>query len=205
MAQKHQDNFYDAWLYHLFVDPSLRKIRRLVRREVKPGSSLIDIGCGTGELVLSLADWCKELVGVETSQRMWSYAHQRALDQGLTNVRIILADGTRLEGFLADSFDYATACMVLHEMNARQRLPVLGEMKRLARTLILVDYRLPLPVNLAALICRSIERLAGRHHYHNYCSYLEGGGLISLVETLGLTVQREVPFYNRCLQLLRSE
>ena len=177
MAQKHQDNFYDGWLYHLFVDPSLRKIRRLVRGEVKPGSSLIDIGCGTGELVLSLADWCKELVGVETSERMWSYAHQRALDQGLTNVRIILADGTRLEGFLADSFDYATACMVLHEMNARQRLPVLAEMKR----------------------------LAGYRHYRNYRSYMEGGGLISLAETIGLTVQREVPFYSRCLHLLRSE
>ena len=205
MAQKHQDSFYDGWLYHLFVDPSLRKARRLVRRQVKPGSSLIDIGCGTGELVLSLADWCEELVGVETSQRMWSYAQQRALDQGLTNVRIILADGTRLEEFPSGSFDYATACMVLHEMNARQRLPVLKEMKRLARTLILVDYRLPLPVNLAALICRSIERLAGRHHYHNYRSYLEGGGLISLVETLGLKVHQEVPFYNRCLHLLRSE
>ena len=205
MTQERQDNFYDGWLYHLFVDPSLRKARRLVRKQVKPGSSLIDIGCGTGELVLSLADWCKELMGVETSQRMWSYAQQRALDEGFNNVRIILADGTRLKDFPTGSFDYATACMVFHEMDARQRLPVLKEMKRLARTLILVDYRLPLPVNLAAFICRSIERLAGRHHYRNYLSYLEGGGLISLVATLGLTVQLEVPFYNRCLHLLRSE
>ena len=63
MAQKHQDNFYDGWLYHLFVDPVLRRVRRLVRDQVTAGSSLIDIGCGTGELLFSLADRCSELVG----------------------------------------------------------------------------------------------------------------------------------------------
>jgi demethylmenaquinone methyltransferase/2-methoxy-6-polyprenyl-1,4-benzoquinol methylase len=205
MTQTRQEHFYDGWLYHVCVDPALRKARKLLRRQIKPQSSLIDIGCGTGELVISLSDSCSELVGVETSQRMWSYAQQRALDEGLTNVRIIFAHGTRLADFPDGYFDYATACMVFHEMDARQRLPVLKEMKRLAGTLILVDYRLPMPVNLAAFMCRSIERLAGRHHYRNYRSFLEGGGLIPLVETLELTVQQEVPFYNRCLHLLRSE
>ena len=205
MTEKNLNNFYDGWLYHLFIDPFLRKVRRLVRRQLKPGSSLIDIGCGTGELVFSLADWCKELVGVEISQKMWSYAQKRSLDLPLTNVRIILGDGTKLNDFPSGSFDYATACMVLHEMDARQRLPVLKEMKRLARNLILVDYRLPLPGNFAALVCQSIERLAGNRHHRNYRSYLEGGGLIPLAETIGLTVQQEVPLYDHCLHLLRSE
>jgi 2-polyprenyl-3-methyl-5-hydroxy-6-metoxy-1,4-benzoquinol methylase len=73
MAQKLQDSFYDGWLYHLFVDPVLRRVHRLVRSQVKSGSTLIDIGCGTGELLFSLADVGSELVGVETSKRMWSF------------------------------------------------------------------------------------------------------------------------------------
>jgi len=204
MTQKKQENFYDGWLYHLFVDPVLRKARKLVRRQVKPGSSLIDIGCGTGELVLFLSDLCTELVGVEASHRMWTYAHERVRDSGPTNVHFIFASGEKLEGFPDGSFDYATACMVLHEMEAEQRLPVLKEMQRLARTLILVDYRVPPPINFVAVTCRFIERLAGSHHYRNYLSFGESGGLLPFLKTLRLPVNREVPFFNRCLHLVEA-
>ena len=204
MSQKRSENFYDGWLYHILVDPALRKTRRLVRRQIQPGSSLIDIGCGTGELVLFLTDACTELVGVEASHGMWAYAHQRGRDLGLTNVQFIFASGEKLAAFPSGYFDYATACMVLHEMEATQRLPVLREMQRLARTLILVDYRLPPPVNFVAIFCRLIERLAGGHHYRNYLSFTESGGLLPLLETLSLPVNREVLFFNRCLHLLEA-
>jgi len=202
MSQKRQENFYDGWLYHLFVDPVLRKARKLVRRQVKPGSSLIDIGCGTGELVLFLSDLCSELVGVEASHGMWTYAHERVRDLGLTNVHFIFASGEELKAFSDSSFDYATACMVFHEMEAGLRLPVLKEMQRLARTLILVDYCVPPPVNLVAFFCQFIERLAGGHHYHNYLSFTKSGGLLPFLNTLRLPVNRKVLFFNRCLHLV---
>ena len=204
MSQKRQENFYDGWLYHLFVDPALRKARELVRRQIKPGSSLIDIGCGTGELVFFLTDSCTELVGVEASHRMWAYAHQRLRDLGLTNVQFIFASGEKLAAFPSGYFDYATACMVLHEMETKQRLPVLREMQRLARTLILVDYRVPPPVNFVSTICRFIERLAGGHHYRNYLSFTESGGLLALLETLSLPVNREILFFKGCLHLVEA-
>jgi len=202
MAQKLQDSFYDGWLYHLFVDPVLRRVHRLVRSQVKPGSTLIDIGCGTGELLFSLADVGSELVGVETSKRMWSFADRQARTRGFNNVQILFGDGAKLENFSAGSFDYAIACMVLHEMDASQRLPVLKEMQRLAPHVILLDYRVPPPANLAAAMCRFIERLAGPRHFRNYTSFIRGGGLLSLFETLGLTAQRQITFYNHCLHLV---
>ena len=204
MSQKRQENFYDGWLYHLLVDPALRKARKLVRRQVKPESSLIDIGCGTGELVFSLNDSCRELVGVEASRGMWAYAHQRVGELGLRNVRFIFASAEELADFPSASFDYATACMVLHEMEAGQRLPVLREMQRLAGTLILVDYRVPPPVSFVATTCRLIERLAGSHHYRNYLSFANSGGLLPLLGRLNLAVNREVLFFNRCLHLIQA-
>lgn len=198
-----KDHYYDGWLYHLFVDPVLGRVRRLVRDQVTAGSSLIDIGCGTGELLFSLADRCSELVGVETSSRMWSYANRRAQEQSHSNLRFILGDGAELRDFPTDYFDYATACMVLHEMDVSQRFRVLREMQRLARNLLLVDYRVPPPANFAVVICRIIERLAGQHHYRNYLSFTRDGGLSTLLETLKLGVHREVPFHNRCLHLLQ--
>jgi SAM-dependent methyltransferase len=204
MTHKRYENFYDGWLYHLFVDPGLRKARKLVRRHIKSGSSLVDIGCGTGELVFFLADSCRELVGVEASHRMWAYGHQRAKDSGLANVRIIFASGDTLQAFPSGYFDYATACMVLHEMETKQRLPVLREMQRLARTLILVDYRVPPPLHFVATVCRFIERLAGSQHYGNYLSFAKGGGLLPLLETSGLSVNREIFFFKDCLHLIEA-
>ncbi len=167
------------------------------------GSTLIDIGCGTGELLFSLADVCSDLVGIEISNRMWSYASRQVRDRKLKNIRVIFGDGAELGNFPDDCFDYATACMVLHEMDGSQRLPVLREMRRLARTLISVDYRVPPPANLSAAICRFIERLAGRRHYHNYVSFLQGGGLLTLFPGLGLSVQKEIAFHKQCFHLIR--
>ena len=202
MAQKHQDSFYEGWLYHFLVDPLLRRVHRLVRSQVKPGSTLIDIGCGTGELLFSLADVGSDLVGVETSRGMWSFANRQAQTRGFNNVQILFGDGAKLEKFSTGFFDYAIACMVLHEMGASQRLPVLQEMKRLASNLILVDYRVPAPTNLAVTMCRFIERLAGPRHFRNYTSFINGGGLLSLYETLGLTVRKQLTFYSQCIHLV---
>jgi SAM-dependent methyltransferase len=204
MGQERKDHFYEGWLYHLLVDPLLRKVHRLVRSQVKSGSTLIDIGCGTGELLFSLADVGSELVGVETSKRMCSFANRQARRRGFNNVQILLGDGAKLENFSTGFFDYAIACMVFHEMDASQRLPVLKEMQRLAPNLILVDYRVPPPANLAVTMCRFIERLAGPRHFQNYTSFINGGGLLSLFGTLGITVQRETTFYSHCLHLVLS-
>ena len=202
MGQERKDHFYEGWLYHFLVDPLLRRVHRLVRSQVKPGSTLIDIGCGTGELLFSLADVGSELVGVETSKRMWSFANQRARVRGFHNVQVLFGDGAKLDNFSAGSFDFAIASMVLQEMDASRRLPVLKEMRRLATHVILVDYRVPPPANLAAAMCRLIERLAGPRHFRNYTSFVNGGGLQSFYETLGLTVQKEITFYSHCLHLV---
>lgn len=204
MFRKRQDRFYEGWLYHLLIDPTLLRVRRLIRSQVKPGTTLIDFGCGTGELIFSLADRCSELVGVEASKRMWSYGSWRVRNQGLNKARLIHGDGAQLESFPSGSFDYATACMVLHEMHGSQRLPVLREMQRLARTLILVDYRVPPPSNLEASICRLVERLAGRRHYDNFADFVRAGGLVPLLENLGLSIETEISVQKRCFHLVRA-
>jgi SAM-dependent methyltransferase len=202
MVHKRKDHFYEGWLYHLFVDPALQRVRRMIRAQVEPGSTLIDIGCGTGELLFFLADRCSELVGIETSNRMWAYSSKRA--RAFSTVRILHGDGALLEDFSNGHFDYATACMVFHEMEKSLRLPVLREMQRVARTLILMDYRVPPPANIEARLCRLIERLAGRTHYGNYISFTRAGGLPFLLKAVHLTIQKEISFQRECFCLMKT-
>jgi SAM-dependent methyltransferase len=204
MSEQRRDHLYDGWIYHLAVDPVLARARRLVRSRVRQGGSLIDMGCGTGALLFSLAGWCSDLVGVELSGRMWSYGRRRADALGLAGVRLIRDDATELEALRDGSFDYASATMVLHEMAEERRLPLLSEMKRLARTLILVDYRTPFPAGPRGTFILLIERLAGADHYRHFRSFVKVGGLPPLLERQGLTVEEEIPFHGGSLHLVRA-
>lgn len=203
MAKHERGRLYDGWLYHLAVDPALARARRLVRDQVRPGSTLIDMGCGTGALLFSLSDWCSGLVGVDHSERMWAYGRRRAEALGLKGIRFVQGDATRLDTFPDGSFDYASATMVFHEMESKQRLPLLEEMRRLARTLILVDYRVPLPAGLSGICIPLIEGLAGRDHYRHFRSFIDLGGLPALLMKQGLPVQKEIPLHGSSLHLLR--
>jgi SAM-dependent methyltransferase len=205
MAKHVGSHLYDGWIYHLVVDSALAPARRLVREQVRGGSALIDMGCGTGALLFSLADWCSALVGVERSGRMWDYGRKRAEALGLKQIRFVRGDATQLDIFRDDSFDYASATMVFHEMEREKRLPLLIEMKRLAPTLIIVDYRVPLPTGFSGLLIRLIEGLAGRDHYRNFRSYVELGGLAPLLMKQGLAVEGELRLRGGSLHLLRVE
>ena len=204
MAKNQGSRLYDGWLYHLVVDPALARARRLVRDQVRRGSALIDMGCGTGALLFSLVDRCSGLVGVERSGRMWDYGRRRAQALGLSRVRFLQGDATRLDSLADGSFDYASATMVFHEMEREKRLPLLKEMRRLARTLIIVDYRVPLPAGLSGIFIRLIEGLAGRDNYRNFRSFVDLGGLAPLLMKQGLSVEEEIPLHGSSLHLIRA-
>jgi hypothetical protein len=93
--------------------------------------------------------------------------------------------------------------MVFHELEREKRLPLLKEMRRLAPTLIIVDYRVPLPTGFSRLFIRLIEGLAGRDHYRNFRSFVELGGLAPLLVKQGLSVEEELPLHGSSLHLLR--
>ena len=203
MAKNQGSRLYDGWLYHLVVDPALARARRLVRDQVRRGSALIDMGCGTGALLFSLVDRCSGLVGVERSGRMWDYGRRRAQALGLSRVRFLQGDATRLDSLADGSFDYASATMVFHEMEREKRFPLLMEMRRLAPTLIVVDYRVPLPAGLSGILIHLIEGLVGRDHYRNFRSFVDLGGLAPLLVKQDLSVEEEVPLHGSSLHLLR--
>lgn len=63
------DNFEN--LDSFYQDPShlSHKKMRLVLKSVRPGGSLIDVGCGTGEFIIQLRDHFKTLTGTDISLR----------------------------------------------------------------------------------------------------------------------------------------
>jgi ArsR family transcriptional regulator len=170
------------------LDPFMVGLHGYIADHVEPGLSVVDAGCGTGSLVFRLAPKAKEVLGVELSPAMVEYAQQQLESAEVDNVSFALGDVcTALGNRPDDSFDLATLVMVLHEMPHEARVPVLTELARVAREVLVVDFRVPMPWNLAGLRNRFIEFAAGFEHFGAFRDFNRRGG------TAAIAAEAELP------------
>ena len=186
MPRTPRSRFYDGRFYARVVDPFVSGLHGMVAELVEPGSKVLDVGCGTGNLALRLAPTAVEVVGVELSPAMAEYATRR-LDGSTMNVSIIVGDVTEVLAEKPDRyFDVATMALVLHEMPSAAREPVLREVTRVARRLLCLDYRVPMPKNLQGVRNRVIEALAGVEHFRAFRDFTRRGGTNGVATAYGL-------------------
>lgn len=186
---KVKDHLYDGWFYRHFIDPSLAGIRRRIGKLVPEGSKVLDVGCGSGDQLLYLAPQIEYGLGVELSQKMIHCSRRQAQLRGITNCSFELQDARHLDHLENKHFDIAMSSMVIHEMPEASRLPVLTEMKRLAKTIILADWIYPQPSRWKKAGTNIVEWAAGGEHYAGFRSFMAARGMPPLLKTAGLDIQ----------------
>jgi hypothetical protein len=67
--------------------------------------------------------------------------------------------------------------MAFHQFPPENFAAILGEMKRVAQQIIIVDYAVPLPQNITGWGSRVAEFFAGREHHRNFRKFYRLGGL----------------------------
>ena len=129
-----------------------RTYRRIVALAgVRPGDSVLDVGCSSGYLARKLATAAGpagQVTGVDPSEAAIAYARRRA------SGAITFAVGVAQDLDLPDSvFDAVTCTLAVHHVPARQREAAFGEMYRVTKPggrLLAADFdpsRLPLPLH----------------------------------------------------------
>jgi ubiquinone/menaquinone biosynthesis C-methylase UbiE len=192
-------------IYHALYDRPLASARRVVADIVPKGSTVLDVGCGTGELCLELAErkgcW---VLGIDRSPRMIEFAQKRNTNR---DVHFMLADATDLAGLEPGSFDYATVMFLLHEVPLHDRMHALTQVLRVAKKVIAVDSRVPLPWNFHGIALRLAEATAGPAHFRAFLNYLTAGGMTSVLadRRLGDTVTRRSVFWHDCREMVVLE
>jgi len=132
---------------------------------VRPGDSVLDVGCSSGYLAWKMAAAAGpggRVTGVDPSQAAIGYARQHASDA------ITFTVGVAQELPLPDaSFDVVVSILAIHHVPARKRAAALAEMFRVTRPggrLLIADInpaRPPLPLHPAATRTRRAAATVG--------------------------------------------
>ena len=174
----------------------LRPRRRIV--QLLKGQRVLDVCCGTGNLTAMLVAVGCQVVGVDGSPTMLSYAQRKRIA-----AEFQLMDATRLP--FNCEFDAAVISIALHEMPSHVREKVWASMRRAVRPqgrLIALDYAVPQPISLSARIARSLmerdERSLlsiHREHYVNFQEFMRNGGLRAWIQEHNEEVETEYDFW----------
>jgi ubiquinone/menaquinone biosynthesis C-methylase UbiE len=132
-----------------------RVYRRIVSLAgVRPGNSVLDVGCSGGYLARKLADVAGpdgHVTGVDPSETAIAYARRRA--SGPMTFAVGVAQDLDL---LDSSFDVVTCTLAMHHVPARKRAAAFREIFRVTRPggrLLVADFdtsRRPLPLHPGA-------------------------------------------------------
>jgi ubiquinone/menaquinone biosynthesis C-methylase UbiE len=174
--------------YDVVIDPILKSMRKKVLAEINDGETVIDIACGTGAQVFEMAKKAKLVVGVDLSESMMKFAQKKKQKQEILNVKFSISDATNLAEFAENEFDVATMSLALHQFTPEMYAPILNEMKRVAKRIVIVDYAVPVRSNFVGIISKTIEFMAGREHNRCYNEFCKAGGLNSILAKNSLAI-----------------
>ena len=181
---------YDGAPYSFIFDRMLHGLHQRVATWVPEGTTCLDVCCGTGGLTFALAERCRRVDGIDHSPKMIARADAARRERGIDSVSFRIGDASNLAGIADGAFDVATVVLGLHEMPSDIRDRVLPELHRVARSVVIADFAVPMPLNTAGLRNRTIELLAGPRHFAGFRDYTRRGGLPALIEAAGARTER---------------
>lgn len=199
-----KEHWYDGAFFDRCIAPNQDLVFAAIRRGIPPGSTVLDVGCGTGRLVFQLAGHCAMVRGIDPSRRNIRRAqllHRRRGD--LTNISFVLSSLERYLDQSREAFDVGVVSYVLHEVQEEARAPMLRLLAGASRTLILADYRVPRRSGLLDIATEVVEFLAGREHYRGFRSFVRREGLPGLVRESSLQALGELTCSQPTAQVLR--
>lgn len=186
-----KDHWYDGWFYDALIAPNQDRMFRVIKNVIKPDSTIIDVGCGTGRFSFSVADKVQKVVAIDLSKKNIDKANKTLSKNPNTKISF---HHTKLSDLLTQKlhFDYAVMTYVIHEVNPDERITLLKEMAAIADKIIIGDYLVPINKGFWSVLNEIVEFLAGREHYTNFKNFVADDGLSGLTKKANLNIISDI-------------
>ena len=176
------------WFKSRFSDRALRPVRDQLLSLIKPDSSLLDVGCGTGAMLFDAADRLSFGLGVDSDYRMTNWATKRKTRRQLDQLEFLNIDALALKDYFDLRFDIATATLCLHAMPVPVAVDTLLMMSREADQVWIADYG-PISSKPGRVMIEFDELVSG--HYRRFWAWRALGGMPGLTARAGLYIQAQ--------------
>jgi len=177
-----KNHWYDGAFYDYIIAPNQTKLFNQIKQLISKQSTVLDVGCGTGYLPFLLADKCISITGIDLSKRNIDKANQNLLKYKSKSSQFVHTPIEFLNSNSLIRYDYATITYVVHEIDEKDRLPLLESMFRVANIVIISDYLTPQPHSFSGFITKIVEFIAGKSHYRNFKNFQRNNGLNGIIE-----------------------
>jgi len=135
---------YDSGINILSGGHAKKIKNEIVRHWIRPGIKMLDVGCGSGELLATAAKAGANITGIDISEAMLQVARKRIEVSALKGKKTLYHAGvTELDELFPDNaFDVITATLVFSELYPAERTWAINEFHRLLKpsgVLVLAD------------------------------------------------------------------
>jgi SAM-dependent methyltransferase len=185
---ENKKHWYDGWFYDKIIAPNQDELFRQIKDLIVPGSSIIDIGCGTGRFGFTVADKCISVLGIDLSKKNIERANLILNKKPDDKISFSHNNINEIAANINVNFNFAILTYVIHEVDEDERIVILENIARVADKIIIGDYIVPGQGGVGEFLSELIEFIAGREHYRNYKSYMENGGIYYLADKAGLRI-----------------
>ena len=97
MVYRESASLYDQLMEHVPYDKWTTFTKQVIKQRQKHIQTVVDLGCGTGNISLRLAKEGLQVIGVDSSSEMLTYAQQKASNCNL-QIQWILKDIRQMDG-----------------------------------------------------------------------------------------------------------
>ena len=165
------------------VDKYLYPIRLQIIELVGANSTVLELGCGNGDLLFKLSHKIKLGKGIDNSKQLIAYANQRMEQQKVTNLDFKKIDVLN-ESYLESRVDYAVTSLLLHILPWDKSIETVQKLVEASNTTIICGFSRPKNKKQKFLLWLD-QRFTG--HYPNFKYYKENGyteGLLNSIKNI---------------------
>ncbi|MEW8507282.1 MAG: methyltransferase domain-containing protein [Candidatus Thiodiazotropha sp.] len=177
---------FKAWFKNNTADRVLLPLRKELVELIEHNCTLLDVGCGTGDLLFQAASKISNGHGVDIDQGMIKYAEEKRQKHNLNNLSFECVDALAMS---PRKFEVSTSTLCLHEMPEQQACAMLKMMVYNSGMVLVADFTRA-KSTLGGLSIEFDEFLSG--HYRNYRQYRRSGEIPSYAEIVGARVHKEI-------------